>query len=139
MSLSVFADRGHAPSADQLREALGESHPSWIRLIDHVRSRRDRLREEWAYPGAKFGWSLRLREGDRNLLYLTPGRGEFLVGVVLGDRAIAAAREAGASAEALALADAAPKYAEGRGIRVSVREPDDLPLAMELAGIKLAR
>lgn len=137
MALSHFTDRGGPPDEPALFQALGEAAPLWAELIGWVRSHRDRLREEWGYPGAKFGWSLRLKEGERNLVYLTPGRGEFLVGVVVGERAVAAARERGLSVTAAAVLDAAPRHAEGRGCRLAVRGPEELRLARELVGVKL--
>lgn len=138
MTLSAFPDRGAPPDAAALRDVLGHAHGLWTELAAWVRGQRPGVAEEWAYPGARYGWSLRLREKGRVLIYLTPCRGEFLVGVVLGEKAIAAARERGAPAEALALAEQAPRYAEGRGVRLTVGSTDALSLAIELAGIKLA-
>jgi hypothetical protein len=73
------------------------------------------------------------------VLYMTPQVGQFLVRVVLGENAVAAAREASLPEAVLAIIDGAPRYAEGRGIRVPVTSEDDLAPVRQLVAIKLAR
>jgi hypothetical protein len=75
---------------------------------------------------------------DRVVLYLTPQAGAFLVGLVLGDRAVAAARARGLPPSVLALVDAAPRHAEGRGIRLSVARGEDLAVIQELVAVRMA-
>ena len=111
-----------------------------MKLVADVASHAGELTEAWYYGGAKYGWSMRLIRKDRNLVYLTPQPGAFLVGVALGEKAISAAEAAGiASTRTLEIVAAAPKYAEGRGVRYPVASDDDLAVARELARIKLAR
>ena len=56
--------------------------------------------------------------GRRVLVYLTPQAGRVLVGVVLGEKAIAVAAAAGlASGRTLEVMAAAQRYAEGRAVR----------------------
>ena len=69
------------------------------------------LAETWHHGGAKYGWSMRLVRKDRNLVHLTPQAGMFLVGVALGEKAIAAAEAAGiVSVRTLEIVAAAPEY-----------------------------
>ena len=58
--------------------------------------------------------------------------------VPLGEKACAAAREAGIPAAVLAVIDAAPKYAEGRGVRISVRTKADLEGVLVIAAVKIS-
>jgi hypothetical protein len=140
VALSAFDDPAHPPTADELEVVLGPAAPLWAELVADVRRHAGDLAETWGFSGAKYGWSMRLVGGTRNLLYLTPQAGVLLVGVALGDRAIANAEAAGlASARTLEIARAAPKYAEGRGVRMPVASDEDLAVAKELARIKLAR
>jgi len=111
----------------------------WARLVSHVAERYPPITEQWSHAGKKFGWSMRLRRKERVVLYMTPQVGQFLVGVVLGERAAKAAHEAGLPDGVLALIDNAPAYAEGRGIRVPVTSEDDLAPVRQLVAIKLAR
>lgn len=138
MALSAFSDRDRQPAPDDIAATLGRAAPQWAALVEHVRATVPAAVEEWTHPGAKYGWSMRLVAGKRRLIYLTPQSGEFLIGLVLGEKAIGRAREAGMAPEVAAIVDAAPKYPEGRGIQVAVRTARDLRLARLLFALKLA-
>ena len=138
MALSAFDDRSHPPADADLRAVLGDAAELWDELIRHVRETHAPIGEHWNFAGAKYGWSLRLRHKDRIVLYLTPQAGAFLAGLVLGEKAVAAANARGLPPSVLALVDAAPRYAEGRGIRVRVTTRDDLAAVQELVAVKMA-
>lgn len=137
MALSAFDDRVRPPSVTALSGVLGRSAPLWTSLVDGVASLLEGVTEDWTFAGRNYGWSMRLRVRDRNLVYLTPCKGHFLVGVVLGERAIEAAQSRGASADVLSLVEASPRYVEGRGVRLTVRSAADVRRAVELVRIKL--
>ncbi|MRR12260.1 DUF3788 family protein, partial [bacterium] len=77
------------------------------------------------------------KQKDRVILYLTPQHGAFLIGLVLGERAAQCAEAGSLPPLALAALAAAPKYAEGRGIRVSVTSSAELEAAQALIAFKL--
>ena len=62
----------------------------------------------------------------------------FLVGFALGEKAVRAAHEAALPTSLLAVIDEAPKYAEGRGVRIEVRTKKDLDAVRKLAAVKMA-
>jgi hypothetical protein len=74
---------------------------------------------------------------ERVILYLTPQHGAFLVGLVLGERAAQGAEASTLPPLALAALAAAPKYAEGRGIRLPVTSGVQLQAAQALIPYKL--
>lgn len=138
MALSFFEDRETPPTDQTLAQALGRAARAWGLVKEQVGRLCEPLREEWAFAGAKFGWSLRLKHRQRVIVYMTPGQGHFLASFVLGEKACAAARAAGLPAGILALIAAAPKYAEGRGFRMPVKTVKDADAVGKLAAIKLA-
>lgn len=138
MALSIFDDRATPPTEEALAQALGRAAAAWALVKEQVGRQCALLREEWAFAGAEFGWSLRLKRADRVLVHLTPGQGHFLASFVLGEKACAAAHEARLPAGILTLIAEAPKYAEGRGIRIPVRTARDASAIGKLAAIKLA-
>ena len=138
MSLSVFAEKSGPPDATALAAVLRAAAPLWAELVAHIEAAHPPIEARWNFSGAKFGWSLRLVRRDRIVLYLIPQADGFLAGVVLGERAAAAARDAGLPETVLALLDAAPRYAEGRGIRVPVAGRADVAAIERLAALKLA-
>ena len=137
MALSVFEDRKASPTNAAIEEALGRSAAAWSRLKAKLTGE-SALEEEWAFAGAKFGWSLRLKRGKRVIVYMTPCAGHFLASFVLGEKACAAASEEGLPASILAAIADAPRYAEGRGFRIPVRSGKEIPGLLKLAAIKLA-
>jgi hypothetical protein len=139
MTPSAFADRSAPPEPGALKDVLGASLDLWEQLVAHVSGAAAPVALSWNFSGAKHGWSLRLKHQDRILVYMTPLADGFLLGVVLGERAAAAAHESGAPDAVLALIDGAPRYGEGRGIRMVVATDDDLAVARILADLKMAR
>jgi hypothetical protein len=136
MALSAFSDKQHPPGEDALRGVLDDAHAPWMRLIELVGHRVDSLSTAWGFTSASTGWGLRLKRGDRILVYMTPGQGRFLVSFALGEKAVAAAHVAGPPATVLQAIEDAPRYAEGRGVRFEVRRMCDVaPLAV-LAQVK---
>jgi len=138
VALSAFDDPARSPAPAAVGRCLGEVAPLWAELVAHVAGACPPLDEVWNFAGAKFGWSLRLKRADRILVYLTPQDGRFLVGLVLGEKAVAEAAERGLPPAVLALLDAAPRYAEGRGIRLTIAPGDDLDTVRHLVALKAA-
>jgi hypothetical protein len=94
--------------------------------------------QEWNSYSPKAGWSLRLKNKDRNILYLGPCEGVFRVAFVLGDKAVAAARESDLPQNVIKLIDEAKRYAEGTAVRFETMKAKDIDSVVKLAGIKLA-
>lgn len=138
MALSAFEDRSSEPQAAHLQTVLGRSGRLWGQLVAHVETEFAPAAASWNYAGAKWGWSLRLKQKKRTVLYMTPCNRHFLVGMVFGEKAVAAARSSLLPGSIMALIDEAPRYAEGRGFRVEVRLKKDLEAVKELAAIKMA-
>ena len=135
MSLSSLEDESRRPDAARLRRVLGPSQSLRSRLVADATARCPGLAREWHFGGPRYGWALRLKQKDRIVLHLIPGAARFLVGVALGGKAVAAARTS-LSKAALAIVDAAPKYAEGIGIRMPVSTAADLRVAMQFLALK---
>jgi len=137
---NAFIGKSERPTDTELATALGASAPLWNSLIHDVAADFGAIIEEWkgVYP-SKYGWTLRLRQKGRNIVYLSPCTGCFRVAFVLGDKAVQAARKAKlpeAVAQALATA---PHYPEGTGLRLMVNRSSDLPAIRKLAQIKSTR
>ena len=138
MALSAFDDKSMKPQATELQGTLGRSSTHWDNLVAHIASEYAPLDQDWTFSGAKWGWSLRLKQKKRAVLYMTPCHRHFLVGFVLGEKAVKAAHAIPLSDSILAVIDEATKYAEGRGVRIEVRSRKDLEVAKELAAVKMA-
>ena len=133
MALSAFDEKARHPTNDQLRTVLGRAYQPWIRLLALIAERIDPAAAVWKFSS---GWSLRVLHKDRVIVYLIPQQNQFLASFALGERAVAAARAAKLSAAILRIIDDAPRYAEGRGVRIPVRGSRQLTALARLAEIK---
>jgi hypothetical protein len=135
---STFGDPASSPSEEQVLEALGPAAPAWRALVSHVGRAHAPVTPHWSYSGSKYGWSLRLKRRKRVIVYLTPLWGRFLVGLVLGDRAVSAAEKSGLPETVLQALHEAPRYGEGTGLRLTVTDESLLPAIEKLILAKMS-
>jgi len=135
---NAFIGSRQKPADAALAAALGSAKPAWDQLIASLAADHGVTIQEWKSYSAKAGWSLRLLRGKRTIVWLAPCEGCFRVAFILGEKAVAAARQGGVPAPLLRLIDEAEKYPEGTGIRLHVKALKDLPAVKKLAEIKLA-
>ena len=136
MPLSALTDKSHEPTDDMVRDVLGKAYEVWNDLIDLVEERIGTVSQVWGYTSKTTGWGLRLKQKDRVILYMTPQTGKFLVSFALGEKAVAEAKRAKLSPTLLTAIDNAPRYAEGRGLRVEVLRKRQVRDLATLAGVK---
>jgi len=138
MTTSAFLDTCREPRPDELPAVLGRSHVHWERLLAYLAEQYAPLTATWKCYSRKFGWSLQVKQKKRTVLYMVPHQKCFRVTFVLGDKAVAVARESDLPAQVMADIDGARKYVEGRGVNLEVRIKRDLAVIETLAAIKLA-
>ncbi|MBU0741480.1 DUF3788 domain-containing protein [bacterium] len=138
MSASAFLDASRQPRPNELPAVLGRSHVHWERLLAHLAEQYAPLTATWKCYVRRCGWSLQVKRGKRTVLYMVPQQKHFRVTFVLGDKAVAVARESGLPARIITDIDAARKYVEGRGVGLEVRFEKDLDVVTRLAAIKMA-
>jgi len=135
---NAFIGKTAHPTSEELTAALGSSAALWKEFLDWLAEEKGITDQEWNSTSPKYGWALRMKLKKRNIVYLGPCAGCFRVAFVLGDKAMAAARQSKLSKSVLKALDEAPHYAEGTGIRLMVHESKDLAPIRILAAIKLA-
>lgn len=138
MALSVFDDKTKPPNDADLASALKDSFLFWNELIKLISLRFKPLSIEWGYASKTTGWGMRLKNKDRTVLYMTPQDGRFLASFALGEKAVKAAHEDDLPLSVLKVIDSAKKYAEGRGVRLEVRNRRDVRNVEKLAAIKMS-
>jgi len=134
---NAFIGRPAHPTDVELAAALGSTAETWKQLVDWLAAQGAAI-QEWKSSSPRYGWSLLLKLKKRTIVYLAPCNGCFRASFVLGDRAVAAARQSGLPNSVLKLLDESPHYAEGTGLRLVVKDAKDLPAIQKLALIKLA-
>jgi hypothetical protein len=137
MALSAFADKSVKPGEEDLKRVMGRIFKHWTAVIEKAEADYPPLGQSWGFAGTAWGWSLRLRQKKRTIMYLTPCKGYFIAGFALGEKAVRAAKEAGFDESTLSLIDSARKYAEGRAVRIEVRRKRDRDQVIKIAAIKM--
>jgi hypothetical protein len=126
------------PNAVALGRTLGGTQPHWDELVAHLEAAYAPVTSEWKPARTSPLGFLRLIRKKRTILYLLPRDGFFLTAFVFGEKATAAVRASDLPAAVITELNAARVYAEGRGIRLETRTPQDLATMKKLAEIKMA-
>jgi len=135
---SIFTDKATIPTQKDLEIALGNTCNIWQYLSDFTKKQYPEAIEEWNFSSEKFGWSFRLKDKKRVLIYLLPRDQYFKVAFVFGDKATDAILESTIAESIKSDIKAAKKYAEGRGIRIEVKDQMLVADIEKLITIKVA-
>ena len=130
---NAFIGRATKPRDADVAAALGSAKPLWDRVVSEL-GREFGLEPEWNSFSAKYGWAIRMKKKDRNIVYLSPYSGGFAAMLILGAKALAAAKK---DLPARVFASA-KKYPEGTAVRVEMRNAEDLETVTRLVIAKLA-
>lgn len=135
---NAFAGQKESPSDEKLTAALGKARVAWDQLLQMLAADYGVDIAEWSSYSVKAGWSLRMKQRKRTIVWLSPAVGCFQVMFILGTRATAAAAVAGLSAVAHQALEDGVKYSEGTGVRLVIRNARELGSVKKLVAIKLA-
>lgn len=136
--ISIFIDKSIVPLDMDLVEPLADTYPTWQKIKEVVKEKYPDPLEEWNFPGKNYGWSFRMKDKKRAIIYFLPRSGYFMVAFVFGDKAMEKIRISGIAPEIIEELEGARKYAEGRGIRIEIRDESKLDDIRKLIDIKLA-
>ena len=138
MEHSIFMDKSQVPTDAELRGVLGDKYKLWMEIRDRVYEKYPEGIEEWNFPGKKYGWSFRIKDKRRAIVYLLPRDGEFLAAFVFGGKAFEVIKESDVSAQIISDLESAKVCAEGRGVRIPVPDSSAQEDIFKLIDIKLA-
>ena len=122
---NAFIGKLKPPSVKEVSAALGPAKSLWDRLLAELADELNLTAAEWGSSSRKLGWSLRVKQGERIIVYMAPLQGAFRASFVLGDKAVKAALAAGLPTIGSAI-KSAKKYAEGTPVRIDVLKQQDL-------------
>src|SRR5690242_7352540 len=117
---SIFTDKASQPEEGDLKKALAKTYPLWKEIEEYTLKIKPGVLRTWNYSGLKFGWSCRISDSRRVLIYLLPRDEFFKTGFVFGENAYREIMSSKISESIKTLLKAARPFAEGRGIRIIV-------------------
>jgi hypothetical protein len=136
--ISVFQDKEIIPTDKDLADKLGAVYDLWIQLRDYVIERKPDCIKEWNYPGKKYGWSFRIKDKKRAIIYFLPREAYFKVALIFGQKAFDCIIASDIPAFIKVELSNATKYAEGRGIRIIIDNDILIPEIKKMIDIKIA-
>ena len=136
---NAFLGKPTQPSEPEVAATLGSTQKLWDEFIRWMAEKEGITAQEWkGIVVNKYGWSLRLKQKARNIVYLGPGNGCFMVSFVLSDKALSAAKHQHLPQAVQDVLNSAPRYPEGNGVRLLVHRAADLAAIRKIASIKIA-
>lgn len=136
--VSIFMDKEIAPDEKRLKEAIGDSYALWKNIREYVYIKYPAAKDEWNFPGLKYGWSYRMKDNKRAIVYLLPRDHFFKAAFVFGQKACDIIFQSGVHETIKSELRSAKAYAEGRGIRIEVKNKAQLKDIYFLIDTKLA-
>ena len=138
MDTSIFIDKTYKPEQKDLITALGKTYNLWQDIINLVYLKYPNAASDWNFPGQKYGWSFKIKDKKRAIIYLLPRDKQFMVAFNFGQEAFKKIMASKISEEIKHSLESAKVYAEGRGIRIEVKNQKPLKDISQLIDIKLA-
>ncbi|MBK8089061.1 MAG: DUF3788 domain-containing protein [Chitinophagaceae bacterium] len=135
---SIFTDKEKKPTEADLKKANGRTYSSWKSLAEFTYQSYPSATEGWNFSGDKYGWSFRISDKKRALIYLLPRDGFFKVAFVFGQKATDEILTADIADAIKTELKNAKVYAEGRGIRLDVKDQSTLKDLKKLISIKIS-
>lgn len=136
MEISIFTDKSIIPSEDDLKQSLNETAKFWFDLKSIVYTLYAKSIDEWSF--SKNGWSYRIKDKKRAIIYLLPRDKFFKVAFIFGQSAYTEIMESDISNKIKNELKEAKVYAEGRGIRIDVVDNSNIDDIQKLIRIKIA-
>lgn len=137
MDHSIFMEKEHVPTTVELQEKLGDKIEWWQHIRKFVFEQYPNGKEEWNFPGKKYGWSFRIKDKKRAIIYLLPRDGHFKVAFVFGQKAYDCIMQLDVNEKIKKDLGEAKKYAEGRGVAIDVDSETVIYDIRKLVEVKL--
>lgn len=135
---SIFTLKAKTPNEADLKNALGDAYEFWQMLAGYTKKAYPDVVEEWKYSNEKYGWSFRISDKKRVIIYMLPRDQFFKVAFVFGQKASDTIFESNISATIQKELKLAKAYVEGRGIRIDVKDKSIVNDIKKLITIKIA-
>ncbi|MDX1640077.1 MAG: DUF3788 family protein [Balneolaceae bacterium] len=139
MLTNSFIEKELKPDEYLIQQKLKNTYPILHEIRKVVKDSVGETVEEWKYYGAKHGWVLKTFLKKRNLFFLIVYDGFFMISFIFGDKAVDKVLASEISEELKTELKAARKYAEGRGLPITVKDNSYIEDIRKLLNIKVEK
>jgi hypothetical protein len=135
---TFFNNKQLQPTDEMLASALGETKELLDSIVQFIKTEFGESHIEWKYYGAKIGWSLKIFNKKRNVVFLGPEDGYFRVAFSFGEKAYQEIMKSDLPDSIKQQLLESKVYVEGRVLRLEIREKANAEPLWQLIRIKLS-
>ncbi|MCL2116258.1 MAG: DUF3788 domain-containing protein [Methanobrevibacter sp.] len=127
MATSIFDIKEIIPNDEDLEGVLKSSLDTFNKLISYLKSEYGSLNKEWKFYSKNAGWTLRISNKKRNLVFISPNDDYFLVNINMSVKVSKIVLDLDdVSDNTKELIKQGKVYAEGTSVLIEVRNKEDL-------------
>lgn len=135
---SIFTEKSTQPNEELLEQGIGNTYKLWLEILNYALKLVPDATHNWHFSGEKYGWSYRISDKKRVIIYLLPRGGFFKVAMVFGQKATDDILQSKIGESIKSELLSAKVYAEGRGIRIDITKKTQLNDIKILMDIKVS-
>ncbi len=132
-----FIEKNAEPTREMLSHALGKSMEILDSMTEFIAKEFEECHTEWKFYGTKLGWSLKIFNKKRNVVFVAPENNYFRVAFAYGQRAFEEIMKSNLPDSLKTDISMAKVYAEGRPLRLEISEKSDLNILFQLIRLKI--
>ncbi len=126
MATSVFDIKEIVPEEDDLEEVLKDSINLWNQLINYLEEEYGPITSEWKFYSKKSGWSYRVSNKKRNLIFLIPNDEYFIATINMSLKVVQILLDIDLPEEIKNTIKTTKNYKEGKSVLINIKNEKDL-------------
>jgi hypothetical protein len=134
---TLFSDKLLQPTDEMLALALGETKEIFDAIVLFIETEFGESHIEWKHYGAKIGWSIKVFNKNRNVMFVGPEDGYFRIAFAFGQKAYLEIIDSNLPDIIKLQLTESKVYVEGRPLRLEIRNQTDVEPLWQLINIKL--
>ncbi len=135
MTIGIFIDKDHQPTAPEVFDVLGTKRVLWEELAQFIADNYP-IPGEWNFGGKNYGWNLWYRKSGKTLVTLYPQKGYFVAQIVLGKDQVEQALNVKLGKNVGTVLTETPQLHDGRWLCIRVKTEKDVKDIQQLLQVK---
>ncbi len=135
MTIGLFTDKEHQPTATEVFDALGAKQALWSGLTQFITDNYP-IPGEWNFGGKNYGWNLWYRKSGKTLVTLYPQKEYFVAQIVLGKAQVEQAFALKLGKNVGTALMETPQLHDGRWLFIKVKTAKDVKDIQQLLQVK---
>lgn len=126
MATSVFDIKEIVPEEDDLEKVLKDSIDLWNQLMNYLEEEYGPITSEWKFYSKKSGWSYRVSNKKRNLIFLIPNDEYFIATINMSLKVVQILLDIDLPEEIKNTIKTTKNYKEGKSVLINIKNEKDL-------------